>query len=67
MDYIQILTTVATFITIMATLLTGFVWMDGKFNGIDHRFYKIEQDVAVIKNIIEASYPLSNMNEGIGK
>jgi hypothetical protein len=35
MDYIQILTTVATFITIMATLLAGFAFLYREIKSIE--------------------------------
>ena len=45
-------------ITLMATLLGGFMWIDSKFTGVDGKFDKInerlstvEKDVAVIKNL----------------
>jgi len=37
---------------VLAALLSGMVWMNGKFTDIDRRFSNLEKDVAIIKTVL---------------
>jgi hypothetical protein len=59
-------------IVVISALMGCVLWMNGKFNEIDRRFYEIEKDIAVIKTImtmknITTPAVLSKMSEEIGK
>lgn len=39
-------------ITVLASLIGGFIWMDSKFEKVGDRLSAVEKDVAVIKTIL---------------
>lgn len=53
-------------LAIMALILVGFKWADGKFEKIDERFSAIEKDITQVKTvlIIRGWLPESMASEG---
>ena len=39
-------------VLILGGLLSAVLWMNGKFNGVDSQFSKIEKDIAIIKTVL---------------
>lgn len=37
---------------ILAAFASSILWMNGKFNDIDVKFFKIEKDIAVMKTVM---------------
>jgi hypothetical protein len=39
-------------VLILGGLLSAVLWMNGKFNGVDSQFSKIEKYIAIIKTVL---------------
>ncbi len=39
-------------VIILAAFATSVLWMNGKFNDIDVKFFKIEKDIAIVKTVL---------------
>lgn len=37
-------------VIVLGAILSSILWMNGKFNDIDMRFYKVDTEILVIKN-----------------
>ncbi len=39
-------------VIILTAFASSILWMNGKFNAIDHRFSDIEKDLAIVKTVL---------------
>jgi len=39
-------------IAIIAAILTSVLWMNGKFNEMDQRFYEIDKELSIVKTVL---------------
>lgn len=39
-------------VIILTAFAASILWMNGKFNDIDNRFFELEKDIAVMKTVL---------------
>jgi hypothetical protein len=39
-------------VIILTAFAASILWMNGKFNDIDNRFFELEKDIAIVKTVL---------------